>query len=142
MNLIGRVLTDVRVWTYRFLDEDDLTVDGQRFWLCFADGFEKVLAGGDGSLTLVPAAEFSAGDLREALDADTADVELRWLSVIHMMFSDLPDLPVVGYETVEQSGVTCALELRLGDGNQWMLFDAWHICGSLTISGGYRQSPS
>ena len=142
MNVVGRVLTDVRVWTYRSPDEVELTIDGQRFWLCFADGFEKVTAGGDGSLALEPAVEFSADDLRADLDGDAAIAELRWLSVVHLMFSDLPDLPVVGCETVEQAGVTSVLELRLGNGEQWIRFDACHICGSLTVSGGFRQGPS
>lgn len=35
--------------------------------------------------------------------------------------------------------MTSALELRLGDGNHWVRFDAWHMCGGLTITGGYRD---
>lgn len=101
VNLIGRVLADVRVWTWRLGDEDELTVDAYRFWLCFSDGFEQVVAGGNGSLALIPAAEFSADDLREKLDGDAADADIRWLSVVHMLFSDLP---VVAFETVEQAG--------------------------------------
>jgi hypothetical protein len=138
MNLAGRDLTDVRLWTYRLGEEDQLTEDGC-FWLCFADGFVKVTAVGDSSLELVPAAKFSADDVRELLADDGPDVDFRWLSLVHMLFSDLPVRRVVGYETTEHAGVTTALELRLGDGNRWIRFDAWHVCGSLTVSGDYRD---